>query len=122
MKNRWIKIFIFCFLLTSCEEKINAVFEITNNTTHVIDSLSIFPNTNDKKTYISIDPARSLVYKSDMTSGAKVDGAYKISFLINGNRREQFFGYFSNGSPQERLTKIGIENDTIIFEPVYTNF
>ncbi|MDG4946242.1 hypothetical protein NMK71_07440 [Weeksellaceae bacterium KMM 9713] len=114
-----IGILIFTLILTSCSDKVVADFEIMNNTEFNIDSLKIEPNISDVGKYISLKKGEKAVYKSDMTTIAKTDGAYQISFLVNGINKTQVFGYYTNGYPLERITKINIEKDTILIDQVF---
>lgn len=118
MKRSIIGLLILSFISTSCSNKVVADFEITNNTEFTIDSLKVEPNLSDKGKYISLKKGEKTKYKSDMTSIDKIDGAYQISFLLNGISKTEVFGYYSNGYPLERITKIEIEKDTILFDQI----
>ena len=122
MKQNIIGILIFTMILTSCSNKVVADFEIINNTEFNIDSLKIEPNISDVGKYISLKKGKKAEYKSDMTTIAKTDGAYQISFLVNGINKTQVFGYFTNGYPLERITKIKIEKDTILIDQVFEKY
>ena len=122
MNQNIIGILIFTMILTSCSNKVVADFEIINNTEFNIDSLKIEPNICDVGKYISLKKGEKAEYKSDMTTIAKTDGAYQISFLVNGINKTQVFGYYTNGYPLERITKIKIEKDTILIDQVFEKY
>ncbi len=122
MKKNIIGILIFSLILTSCSNKVVADFEITNNTEFNIDSLNIEPNISDIGKYISPKKGEKVEYKSDMTTIPKTDGDYQISFLMNGVNKKQVFGYYTNGYPLERITKIKIEKDTILIDQVFEKY
>lgn len=119
MKKNIIGVLIITFLLTSCTHKVIAEFKITNNTEYNIDSLKIEPNINLTEKYISLEQGETSSYQADMTSIPKTDGGYQISFLINKQKETQVFGYYTNGYPLEKRTKIIIEKDTILIDQVF---
>ena len=114
-----IGFFITVSTLISCNNKEVAEFKITNNTDYKIDSLKIEPNIIETGKYISLKKGEEVKYKSDMTTIAKTDGAYQISFLINGKNKKQVFGYYTNGYPLEKITEIKIEKDTILIKQIF---
>jgi hypothetical protein len=58
-----------------------------------------------------------------MTGTPKVDGSYLISFQYVDTSKRLNFGYYSNGYPAKRITRIDIQPDTIIIKPEYkTNY
>ncbi|WP_053971754.1 hypothetical protein [Mangrovimonas sp. ST2L15] len=122
MKQNIIGILVFTLILTSCSNKVVADFEIMNNTEFNIDSLKIEPNISDVGKYISLKEGEKAEYKSDMTTISKTDGAYQITFLVNGINKTQVFGYYTNGYPLEKITKIKIEKDTVLIDQVFDKY
>jgi len=122
MKKYAIGILTLVFFFTSCSNKVVADFEITNNTDFVIDSLKIEPMVITDGKYISLKPNEKTEYRADMTGIAKIDGSYRITFKQNGKLNVKDFGYYTNGYPTEKLTRIEIENDTINFEMEFGNY
>ena len=122
MKISKIGFLIITLILTSCENKVIADFEIINNTASNIDSLKIEPNIDEEKKYISLKKGEKAEYKSDMTTIPKTDGAYQISFLIDGNTKTEIFGYYTNGYPLESVTKIKIQKDTILIDQEFEKY
>lgn len=122
MKKNIIGILISILILTSCSNKVIAEFEIMNDTEFNIDSLKIEPNISNLGKYIFLKKGEKFQYKSDMTTIAKTDGSYEISFLVNGINKTQVFGYYTNGYPLERITKIKIEKDTIMIDQVFEKY
>ena len=122
MKKNIIIILILILTLTSCDNKVIADFEIMNNTEFNIDSLKIEPNTSDVGKYISLKKGEISEYKSDMTPIPKTDGDYQISFSVNGINKTQIFGYYTNGYPLEKITKIKIEKDTIVIDQIFGKY
>jgi len=110
---------VVLLIMTACTTSVIANFEVANHTAFDIDSLKIEPNISEIGKFISLKKNKKAAYKSDMTTIAKTDGAYQISFLINGKKKTQIFGYFSNGYPSEIITKIEIEKDTILINQVF---
>ena len=102
--------------LSSCDHRIKAKFEITNNSFQRIDSLVIEPNTDKANKYISIDPSITIKYITDMTDIVKSDGTYSLTYKMNNKIRNKIFGYYSNGNPLESLTTINIKTDTVEFD------
>ncbi len=122
MKKNILGVLLITLNLISCDYETIADFEIKNNTGFKIDSLKIEPNINKTQQYISLHKGDKIKYKCNMTSIPKVDGAYKISFLINGKYKSEIFGYYTNGSPLEKITKIKIERDTIIINQIFEKY
>ncbi len=103
-------------LVISCSDGgTYAKFEIMNDLPYRIDSLVILPN-KDLNKYISINPGEVKKYSCNMTGGAKVDGAYQLTFRANFKTRTEVFGYFTNGYPLEEMTTINIKSDTVLFK------
>ena len=116
MNTKIITAFAFLQILTSCNKEVMANFEITNSTAIKIDSLKIEPNLISKGEFISIKPNEKIKYKVDMSGIAKVDGSYTLSYWQDGKNFIKNFGYYTNGYPLEKKTKIKIEKDTVKFE------
>ena len=102
--------------MISCNSQVVADFEITNDTGLRIDSLKIEPMVISDGIYISIDSNEKVKYKSDMTGIPNTDGSYRISYRQNGLTKTKDFGYYTNGYPTEKLTRIKIEKDTLKFD------
>lgn len=109
---------LLTLIFYSCSLGNEAIFEITNSTNQIIDSLTIQPDGN-KHNQISIEPNSKATLKTDMTRLPKVDGGYYLSFKSKGTLRGVNFGYYSNGYPAESITRINIQPDTIIIKPEY---
>lgn len=113
------KVFVVLIVaLYSCNTKVEAIFEITNSTNEKIDSLTIQPDDNINN-FIEVNKNSKVTFKTDMKKTPIVDGSYSIYFKIAGKTRGLNFGYYSNGFPDESLTKIDIQKDTIIFKQEY---
>ena len=118
-------IIVATMLFISCDSDIRAKFEITNNSEFTIDSLNIKSFDHEQTSEnISIKPNERKIYFMDMTNLPKVDGDYLLSFKRgkNGIKEVKRFGYFTNGYQIEKLTKIKIESDTVIFDNIYYNY
>jgi hypothetical protein len=94
-----------------------AYFEITNGTNKNIVALSIQPDIDTNK--IDIVPNKTVKFKTNMSGKGNTDGSYVLRFKLNDSIRVLNFGYYSNGTPAERITKIDIRMDTIIIQPEY---
>jgi hypothetical protein len=122
MKKHLIGLFAIISTLTSCNNRVVADFEIKNNTESRIDSLKIQPMVVSDGSYISLSPNENKEYKADMTGIPKTDGSYRISYKQNGERKIKDFGYYTNGYPSEKLTRIEIEQDTLKFDFEFGNY
>jgi PBP1b-binding outer membrane lipoprotein LpoB len=122
MKNIIIRILIFILILNSCDNRVIADFEVTNTTEFKIDSLKIEPMVISDGQYISLKPIETVKYKADMTGIAKADGSYRLSYKQNGELIITDFGYYTNGYPTEKLTRIKIEVDTVKFDAEFRNY
>ncbi len=127
MKRIRILIFLISifFAATSCSDKIEAKFEISNNSNEKLDSVNIksFDNSLSDK-YIKIGVGETKTYFFDMSDLPKTDGSYLLSFKRgeSENVESERFGYYTNGYPTEKLTKIQIEKDTVIFEFISSDY
>lgn len=122
MKNKLIGIIVLFFTLTSCSNRVTADFEITNKTGLKIDSLNIEPMVVSEGKYISLNTNEKVEYKADMTGITKTDGSYRLSYKQNGETIIKGFGYYSNGYPSEKITRIEIEKDTLKFDYEFGNY
>ena len=108
--------------LISCQREVKAKFEITNNTDNVIDSINIRSFDNESNpNYLRLTSGQCQTYWLDMTNLPKVDGDYLLTYKGYMYKTIRF-GYFSNGSPMEKVIKIKIENDTVIIEQISNNY
>ena len=106
--------------LPSCQpvyRKNVARFVVVNETTARLDSISIIPD--EKPGHWSLDPGDSIQYVSEMDNHPLVDGSYMLSYKIGGEKKGMVFGYFSNGIPSERGTRILLKPDTVLIRHVY---
>ena len=117
MRKNIIGIFSLLLILTSCNDSVIMDFEIVNYSGFPIDSLKIEPNNNEEGKFISLKQGEKVAYKSDMSTIAKADGAYQISFVMDGKEQTQTFGYYTNGYPLEKRMKIEIRKDTLLVTP-----
>jgi hypothetical protein len=101
--------------MTYCNDWSHGKFEVTNNTPNVIDSLKILPDHPPRNQYISLNPGETKRITTNMGSGA-TDGMYTLKFKANSAVRSQYFGYYSNGNSLEKLTKVTIMPDTVLFK------
>ena len=111
-------------LLSSCSSEIKAKFEIENKTNFIIDSINIKSFDHERKSqFIKLEPDQIETYWLDMTDLPKVDGDYLLTFKRNENSKElKRFGYFTNGYPLEKVTKIQIEKDTVIIDQIFDEY
>jgi hypothetical protein len=103
-------------LIFSCQNQ--AKFEITNQTSVVIDSISIFPDKSFKEHYISLMPGETKRYTTDM-SETHTDGVFAISYKFQAQTMSHYLGYYSNGNQLEKLIKIALRSDTILLKHIY---
>ena len=116
MTNRILSIFILFLALTSCDNRMVADFEIINNTGSKIDSLKIEPMVLNNGNYITLRSHDRMNYQADMSGIAKTDGSYRLTYMQDGKLLVKNFGYYTNGYPIEKLTRIAIEKDTLMFD------
>ncbi|WP_299224876.1 hypothetical protein [uncultured Psychroserpens sp.] len=122
MKPKFIRILITIITLSSCDNQVVANFEIINKTGFKIDALKIEPMVITDGKYISLNPNDKVKYKADMTGIAKIDGSYRLSYKQNGEFIIKDFGYYTNGYPTEKLTRIEIGKDTLKFDIEFENY
>lgn len=122
MKNNLFGIFTVISCLVSCENRVIANFEISNKTNLKIDSLKVEPILVSNGQYISLNPNGTAEYKADMAGIEKIDGSYKLSYQLDGEWNVKDFGYYTNGYSTEKLTRIEIEKDTIMFDAEFGQY
>jgi hypothetical protein len=105
----------------SCKDRVLAKFEITNMTGDMIDSIYILPD-NRKDHFIQLRANAKSTFTTDMTGLPKVDGSYQLLFKLKNRTRGKYFGYYTNGSPLENLTRIYIYTDTVSIQQEYNNY
>lgn len=122
--SRFAASLMFTFLthafLPSCQSVFRenaARFVVVNETTARLDSITIEPD--GKPGHRSLDPGDSMLYVSEMDNHPLVDGSYRLSYTSGGDRKGLVFGYFSNGMPSERGTRILLRPDTVLIRHVY---
>lgn len=108
-------VFSILIMFSSCANKVNMNFEITNNTAQEIDYLSVEPNNNIENKFIKIGSQQTVSYVTDI-SHIKSDGHYTLIYKRNNQIKKKEFGYFTNGIPLEKLIQINIKNDTVLFD------
>lgn len=117
---RFLILVFSLLMLISCQNENKAKFEISNNSGNTIDSISIKSFDHNLNThYLKLKHGESQTYFLDMKDIPQVDGDYLLSFRINNKVQKRRFGYFTNGSPLEQLTKIEIRKDTVIVNPFF---
>lgn len=116
-----ISFLISILTLVSCDNRIIANFEISNETKFKIDSLKIEPTVSLNERFIAINPDATVKYEVDMTEILKTDGSYRLTYIQNGKTLIKNFGYYTNGYPIEDLIKIKVLNDTILFNSKFNN-
>ena len=72
----------------------------------------------DVLNHIKLNPNETKSYSLNMTNTPQVDGSYIVGYKLKGSdiRKQEHFGYFTNGYPNEELTKITIKTDTVIID------
>lgn len=118
MKNYMTLALALFLMLAACNHKVISEFEIVNDTTLRIDSLSIEPNADVENKYISLAPKETHTYRANM-AGKNADGSYILSYKLNNMINRRSFGYYSNGTPLEYLTNINIALDSVVIVKEY---
>ncbi len=58
-----------------------------------------------------------------MTNIAKVDGDYQIDYKFESSDFiSETFGYYTNGYPIEKLNKIEIKTNTLLFDAEFNSY
>lgn len=109
-----------CLTASSCgpdASSPSAKFIVVNASGTRIDSILIEPD--EKPGFWSLEAGDSLVYLSEMGGHPLVDGSYRLEYVASGTRKGRVFGYFSNGTPFEKGTRILILPDTVSIRHVF---
>jgi hypothetical protein len=89
-------------------------------TNETVDSLYILPDYSENN-FIQIEAYEKTSYNINMTYLPKVDGNYRLLFKSKSKNIDMHFGYYTNGYPGEKLTRIFIHPDTVIIKQEYKN-
>ena len=108
--------FLFVSIFYSCDRSVGVNFLLSNNTNAQIDPIQIEPNVDVAGMIPILRPGETNELETDMTNIPRVDGAYTIRYLIDGEKKRHQFGYYTNGTPLEKSIKINIEQDTLLIE------
>lgn len=109
--------------LNSCQSDIKAKFEITNKTESTIDSINIKSFDHElNPDFLNLEPGETKIYWFDMKDIPQVDGDYLLTYKYKANISNKRFGYFTNGFPLEKVTKIEIQQDTVIIDQIYDDY
>lgn len=112
-----LPVFALASVLSSCwtiASGSESSFIVVNLTGRMVDSLCIEPD--EKAGYWSLEPGDSMLYVSEMEGHPKVDGSYRLGYIEDKRRKGLVFGYFSNGIPSERRTRVVLMPDTVVVE------
>ena len=102
---------------------VSSNYEIENRTEWTLDSFQIVPKGYKNENHIEIPPKTTRKFITDMSIIKKIDGHYDLSFKKeNGQNEFMEFGYYTNGYPLEKVTRIVIEKDTIIINQEFDNY
>ena len=102
---------------------VSSNYEIENRTEWTLDSFQIVPNGYKNENYIEIPAKATRKFITDMSTIKKIDGHYDLSFKKGSGQNEFMeFGYYTNGYPLEKVTRIVIEQDTIIINQEFDNY
>jgi hypothetical protein len=85
---------------------------VVNETNAEVDSLLIEPD--ERPGHWTLDPGDSMVYVSEMGNQPRVDGSYRLTYRVGKEVKGLVFGYFSNGIPSERGTRVVLRSDTVL--------
>jgi hypothetical protein len=113
-------IILLSLTLLSCNDWSKGKFEITNNTSVIIDSLFIEPNRYIIGKYVSIKPNETISYITDMSDDHN-DGLHRLEYKIGEKHTIKGLLYYSNGNSVEDLIKVGIYPDTIVVKSIYNS-
>ena len=93
-------------------------------TNQPIDSINVKSFDHEMNfNFIHLEPGESQTYWLDMKELPKVDGDYLLTFKRNQTNKEvKRFGYFMNGYPLEKITKIQIGKDTVIIDQIFDDY
>ena len=112
-----LALLLIAFLINSCSQTVysNEVkFTVSNHTSNLIDSILVQPDRSQGKLQFSLAPKESKEISINLSGLG--DGAYGITYKIGTIHKYGVFGYFSNGIALEKLHKILIEADTVVYK------
>jgi hypothetical protein len=103
---------LFLLLLVSCNYKVGVEFYVKNERDTVLHKINLFPSSGSLVIY-NLKPGETTNIFMDFKGHPKVDGGYGIVIDNSTHKNNNlFFGYYSNGIPNEKEIRITIQNDT----------
>jgi hypothetical protein len=98
-------------------------YEIENRSEKLIDSFQIVPHGYISDNFIKIAPKQTRKFITDMSTIKKCDGHYQLSYNNESGQKEFMeFGYYTNGYPLEKITRIVIEQDSIFMNSEFDKY
>gem|GEM_PF-6953425 len=104
-------------ILNSCQLDYTMDFKIKNETSMLVDSLYLLPNKDGKK-YIQLKPQEVVNYTVDISETPMGDGAFVISYTLDGQKKQRGFGYFDNHNTFADHYDLTIKKDTLIIKEI----
>lgn len=95
----------------------SARFTVVNETLVKVDSIVIEPD--EKQGYTALESGDSMTYISEMEKQPRVDGSYHLTYRVGKEKKGLTFGYFSNGIPSERGTRVVLRPDTVLIGHIF---
>ena len=116
-----LRIIILILIITtiiSCNFKKNGITsKIKNSSNETIINVTFLSDKNSKLEYSKIEPNQFVEEFLDMTNNHKGDGAYKLKFERENEKKEQIiFGYYTNGVALNRKVFCEIKSDTVLIK------
>ncbi|MBC7936807.1 MAG: hypothetical protein H7Y86_15780 [Rhizobacter sp.] len=106
-------------LLSACKNQ--GKFEITNSTGKLVDSFYIMPDKRSGNNFIKLNPGEKSLYKTDMSNESS-DGTFMLHYKTKSGGRFSDFGYYTNGAFLEKIIRIDIQPDTVLFKFEYSKY
>jgi len=116
-----LRILILMLIITtliSCNFKKNGITsKIKNSSNETIINVTFLSDENSKLEFSKIEPNQFVEEFLDMTNNHKGDGAYKLKFERENEKKEQIiFGYYTNGVALNRKVFCEIKSDTVLIK------
>lgn len=108
---------ILVLSLVSCKSEPAIEFIINNESTTIIDSVTV--TTSDNRSTIklyNIKPGQGKKERLSMRETLKGDGNYHVEINTSGVTQSDNFGYYTNGAPIEENICIHYFNDSINYD------
>ena len=103
-------------MILSCQKPTTLIFKIKNDSTELVDSISIMKNDDLPKKIISLKPGQSFDYKLEVEKFEYKNQHFKLKCKIHNQNTEDIWGYYLTEKKASRKLNITFEGNSITYD------